>query len=196
MTYMVQNIPTMEIFLSLCLGVGLAACSGFRVFVPLLISSLGIHFGIVNVDTGFEWMGTWTAIAVLASATVLEIGGYYIPWVDNLLDTIATPAAVAAGTLLTTSFIEIDNPLLQWGLGIIMGGGTAGFIQAGTSLVRLASTKFSGGLANPVVSTVENVTAIGFSLFTFWLPVVAFVLVVLFIVWLLQKLLARKSKTT
>lgn len=184
----------MEIFLSLCLGIGLAACSGFRVFVPLLLSSIAVHFGIVNVTDGFEWMGTWTAIAVLATATVLEIGGYYIPWVDNLLDTIAAPAAVAAGTLLTTSFVEIDNPLLHWGLGIIMGGGTAGFIQVGTSLVRLASTKLSGGIANPVVATVENVASVGFSLFTFWLPVVAFVFVVLFVMWLIQKLLKRKSK--
>ena len=184
----------MEIFLSLCLGIGLAACSGFRVFVPLLLSSVAVHFGIVNVTQGFEWMGTWTAIAVLATATILEIGGYYIPWVDNLLDAIAAPAAVAAGTLLTTSFVEIDNPLLHWGLGIIMGGGTAGFIQVGTSLVRLASTKLSGGMANPVVATVENVASVGFSLFTFWLPVVAFVLVILFVMWLIQKLLNRKSK--
>ncbi len=110
--------------LSLCLGVGLAACSGFRVFVPLLLSSLALHFGFVSGAAGFEWMGTWTAIAILSTATVLEIGGYYIPWVDNLLDTIATPAAFAAGTLLTTSFVEIDNPVLQWGLGLIMGGGT------------------------------------------------------------------------
>jgi len=184
----------MEIFLSLCLGVGLAASSGFRVFVPLLLSSIALHFGLVSGASGFEWMGTWAAIGVLSTATVLEIGGYYIPWVDNLLDTIATPAAVAAGTLLTTSFIEIDNPILQWGLGLIMGGGTAGFIQAGTSLVRLASTKFSGGVANPVVASVENVTAIGFSLFSFWVPIIAFVLVILFIMWLIKKLIRSKKK--
>jgi len=184
----------MEIFLSLCLGIGLAACCGFRVFVPLLLSSIAIHFGWANVDVGFEWMGTWTAIAILATATILEIGGYYIPWVDNLLDTIAAPAAVAAGTLLTTSFIEIDNPMLQWGLGLIMGGSTAGFIQVGTSLVRLASSKFSGGVANPVVSTAENVASVGFTIFTFWFPILAFVLVILFVMWLIQKLVNRKSK--
>ncbi|MEZ4901701.1 MAG: DUF4126 domain-containing protein [Spirosomataceae bacterium] len=185
----------MEIFLSLCLGVGLAASSGFRVFVPLLLSSIALHFGWVTGAAGFEWMGTWAAIGVLATATVLEIGGYYIPWVDNLLDTIAAPAAVVAGTLLTTSFIEIDNPILQWGLGLIMGGGTAGFIQVGTSWVRLASTKLSGGVANPVVASVENATAVGFSLFTFWLPIIAFVLVLLFMLWLTKRLLNRKSKT-
>ncbi|MFN3380186.1 MAG: DUF4126 domain-containing protein [Runella zeae] len=186
---------SMEFFLSLCLGIGLAACSGFRVFVPLLLSSIAVHFGWVNVTTGFEWMGTWTAITLLGTATVLEIGGYYIPWVDNLLDTIALPTAFAAGTLLTTSFIEINNPMLQWGLGLMIGGGTAGFIQAGTSMVRLASTKLSGGVANPVVATVENIVSIGFSFVTFWFPIIAFSLVVIFIFWLLRKILQRQSKT-
>lgn len=185
----------MEFFLSLCLGIGLAACSGFRVFVPLLLSSIAIHFGWVTVATGFEWMGTWTAITLLGTATVLEIGGYYIPWVDNLLDTIALPTAFAAGTLLTTSFIEINNPMLQWGLGLMIGGGTAGFIQAGTSMVRLASTKLSGGVANPVVATVENIVSIGFSFVTFWFPIIAFSLVVIFIFWLIRKILQRQSKT-
>ena len=186
---------SMEFFLSLCLGIGLAACSGFRVFVPLLLSSIAVHFGWVNVATGFEWMGTWTAITLLGTATVLEIGGYYIPWVDNLLDTIALPTAFAAGTLLTTSFIEINNPMLQWGLGLMVGGGTAGFIQAGTSMVRLASTKLSGGVANPVVATVENIVSIGLSFITFWFPIIAFSLVVIFIFWLIRKILQRQSKT-
>ncbi|MCU0342073.1 MAG: DUF4126 domain-containing protein [Spirosomaceae bacterium] len=186
----------MDIFLSLCLGVGLAASSGFRVFVPLLLSALAVHFGVVSVDSGFEWMGTWTAIGILATATVLEIGGYYIPWVDNLLDTVATPAAVAAGTILTTSFVKIDDPMLQWGLGLIMGGGTAGFIQASTGLARLASSKFSGGLANPIVSTVENVASVGFSLFSFWLPLMAFACVVLLMIWLLRKILRRKGNSS
>ena len=96
----------MEIFLSLCLGVGLAACSGFRVFVPLLLSSLAVHFDLANVTTGFEWMGTWTAIGILATATVLEIGGYYIPWVDNLLDTIATPVLVSPHCVCASCFIH------------------------------------------------------------------------------------------
>jgi|GEM_PF-203073 len=154
----------MDFLLSIALGVGLAACAGFRVFVPLLLTSVAMQAGFVNVAPGFEWMGSWAAFAVLLAATAAEIGAYYVPWLDNLLDTIAAPAAVAAGTLLTTSFVEINNPVLQWGLGLIVGGGTAGFVQIGTTLTRLASTKLSGGLANPVVSTVENFLAIVLSL--------------------------------
>ena len=181
----------MEFLFSMALGVGLAACAGFRVFVPLLFTSFAVHFGLVQVATGFEWLGSWAALSVLLAATFAEIAGYYIPWLDNLLDTIAAPAAVAAGTLLTTSFIEIDNPVLHWGLGLMVGGSTAGFIQIGTTLTRLASTKLSGGLANPVVSTVENGLAIGLSLLSFWLPLVALALVFLLMVWLGRRLLKK-----
>ena len=163
--------------------------------MPLLISNLAIHFGIVNVSNGFDWMGSWMAITVLSAATIAEIAAYYIPWLDNLLDTIAAPLAVGAGTLLTTSFVQIDNPVLHWGLGLLIGGGTAGLVQAGTTLVRLASTKLSGGMANPVVSTVENVTSIGLSLLTFWLPIFAFAIVLLLVVWLGRKLLTKKKTT-
>jgi Domain of unknown function (DUF4126) len=183
----------MELFISICLGVGLAACSGFRVFVPLLLSNIAIHFGLVSVANGFECMGSWTAFAVLASAATLELAGYYIPFVDNLLDTIAIPASVAAGTLLTTSFVQIDNPILHWGLGLMIGGGTAGFVQTSTSLLRLASTKLSGGLGNPVIATIENVVAVGLSLLTFWLPIVAISIVFLLVVWLIKKLITRKK---
>ena len=181
----------MELFISICLGIGLAACSGFRVFIPLLISSLDIHFGLVHVSGGFEFMGTWTAITVLFAATVAEITAYYIPWLDNLLDTIALPLSFVAGTILTTSFVQIDNPVLHWGLGLLMGGGMAGFIQAGTTLTRLASTKLSGGLANPVVSTVENITSVSLTLLTFWFPIFAFALVVLLLVWLGKKIATK-----
>lgn len=183
----------MDFLLSIALGVGLAACSGFRVFVPLLLTNVALHAGLVNVSPGFEWMGSWGAFAVLAAATVAEVGAYYVPWLDNLLDTIAAPAAVAAGTLLTTSFVEINNPILHWGLGLIVGGGTAGFVQIGTTLTRLASAKLSGGLANPVVSSVENVLAVGLSLLTFWLPLVGASLALLLVVWLIKKLVSRTN---
>jgi Domain of unknown function (DUF4126) len=184
----------MELILSMAVGIGLAACAGFRVFVPLLMANVAMQMGIINSSAGFEWMGGWTAFAVLSAATIAEICAYYVPWLDNLLDTIAAPAAVVAGTLLTTSFVEIDNPVLRWGLGLMMGGGTAGLVQAGTTLTRLASTKLSGGLANPVVATVENTVAIGLSLLTFWLPLVAAALVLLLLVWLFRKAMLRFEK--
>lgn len=187
----------MENYLSLIaplfLGVALSAASGFRIFIPLLISNIAIKFGVFSVANNFVWMGSNQATIVLAIATLLELGAYYIPVIDNLLDTIASPAAVVAGTLLTTSFLKIDDPVLQWGLGIIAGGGVAGTIQAGTSLLRLGSTKFTGGLGNSAFSTIENGASLFISLTSIWIPVLMGVLSILFVVWIINKFVKRFS---
>ena len=178
----------MELLLSLALGVGLSASTGFRVFVPALLANVACMNGWITPSEGFAWLGTWTAFFALLSATVVEIGAYYIPFVDNLLDTIATPLSVVAGTLLTTSFVEIDSPILQWSLGLILGGGTAGLVQAGTSLLRLGSTATTGGLGNPVVSTAENVASFGLSGLAIFLPVFALVAVGGLLWWLWKRI--------
>ena len=107
--------------------------------------------------SSFDWLNGWTTFYILASASIAEIIAYYIPWLDNILDHIALPVAVAAGTLLSASFISADwSPALKWGLGLLAGGGTAGIIHAGMGLLRLGSTATTGGLGNPVVTTAEN----------------------------------------
>lgn len=176
----------MELFISVCLGIGLSAATGFRIFVPALIANVAAMNGWISPNEGFAWLGTWTAFIVLLTATALEIAAYYVPFVDNMLDTIAVPASVVAGTLLTTSFLEVDNPVIQWVLGIIVGGGTAGVVQSGTGLLRLFSSKFTGGVGNPVVSTTENVIAFGFSGMAVLLPFLTMLLTVLLLVWIVR----------
>ena len=177
--------------ISACLGVGLAACCGFRVFVPMLIASIAIKLNIISSLDGFEWLSTTPALVLLGVATLIELGAYYIPWLDNVLDTLATPAAIVAGTLLSTSFLKIESPILDWGLGLMLGGGSAGLIQAGTSLLRLGSTTTTGGLGNPVVATTENVASFGFSILTVLLPLFAFVLIVLVLLFVASQLARR-----
>ncbi len=184
---------SLEWIMSACIGVGLAACCGFRVFVPMLIASAAMKLGFVGTMTGFEWLSGWPALMGLTVATVFEIGGYYIPWLDNLLDTIATPASIIAGTLLSTSFLHIDNPVMHWGLGLMLGGSSAGIVQAGTSLLRLGSTATTGGIGNPVVATGENVASIGLSLFTIFLPLVAVVIIALVLIFIIGRLVARRK---
>lgn len=179
--------------MSACIGVGLAACCGFRVFVPLLVASLAMRLGFVGTASGFEWLGGTPALIGLSVATAAELAAYYIPWLDNALDTLATPAAVGAGTLLGTSFLHIDNPVLQWGLGLIAGGGSAGIIQAGTSLLRLGSTATTGGLANPAVSTGENVASIGFSILTIALPLIGVILLALLITYFISQFIKKRK---
>ncbi|PWJ54551.1 uncharacterized protein DUF4126 [Dyadobacter jejuensis] len=179
----------MELFLSICLGIGLSASTGFRIFLPMLLANIATMNGWISPGEQFEWLGSWPAFFTLLTASVAEIAGYYIPFVDNLLDTVAAPAAVIGGTLLSTSFIEIDNPVLLWGMGLIVGGGTAGLVHTGTGLLRLFSSKATAGLGNPVVSTSENIASIGLSSLAIFLPITALILVVFLIYMLLKRLL-------
>lgn len=183
-----------ELIISLAVGIALSACSGFRVFVPMLVANLATRFQVLDLSNGFEWLSSPTATYILGAATIAEIMAYYIPVVDNLLDTITTPASFVAGTILTTSFLKIDSPELQWTLGILAGGGVAGTIQAGTGLLRLASTKFTGGFGNAFFATFENSIAVIFSLLTLWLPILVAVLGVLLFIFLLKKVLKRFQK--
>ena len=180
-----------ELLISLCVGIALSACSGFRVFVPMLIANLATRFEIFEVSQGFEWLSSPAATYIFGAATLAEILAYYIPVIDNLLDTIAMPASFIAGTILTTSFLKIDSPELQWTLGILAGGGMAGTIQAGTGLLRLASTKFTGGFGNSVIATSENFISIIFSVLTLWVPVFIAVISVLLVIFLLRRIIRR-----
>lgn len=167
----------METFLSLCLGIGLAAACGFRVFVPLLVLSIATHAGHVTLAPSFDWIGSTPALISFSVATVLEIGGYYIPWLDNMLDSIATPAAVIAGTVVTAAVMTDISPYLQWSLALIAGGSIAGLVQGSTVATRLVSTSGSAGLANPVVATAELGLSGFFSAVSMIFAPLAFVLV-------------------
>ena len=146
---------TLETLASLGLGLGLAAACGFRVFVPLLVVSLGARFGYVPLATGWDWLATTPAALAFGSATLLEVMGFYIPWLDHALDTVAIPAAIVAGIVTSASVLTDLPPLLKWTAVIIGGGGLAALVQGSTVALRAASGATTGGLANPVVATVE-----------------------------------------
>lgn len=182
----------METILSLCIGIGLSAACGFRVFVPLLVMSVASLMGWFEPMKGFEWLAIPSVCIGLAVATICEIGAYYIPWVDNALDTIATPAAMVAGTLTTMAVSTGEmSQFASWAAAIIVGGGTATAVQMGTVAVRGVSTATTGGIANPLVSTGEWISALIVSLLSFVVPVlvviVGIILMVVAVRWLRKK---------
>jgi Domain of unknown function (DUF4126) len=186
----VLESKTMELISSLALGIGLSACCGFRVFVPMLVTNIAALSGHYHFGNGFEWMGTMTAFYIFSSATILEIIAYYIPWVDNLLDTIATPASVVAGTILTTSFLAGDlSPTLKWVLGFLVGGGSAGIVQLGTTITRLTSTATTAGFGNPIIATIENIFSFVFSILSVLLPILLGIGALFFVFYLSKKII-------
>ena len=184
----------MELIVGIALGLGLAAAAGFRVFVPLLLVGMAAHSGHIHPADGFAWLATKPAILMLAVATFLEIIAYHVPWLDNLLDTVATPAAVIAGTVLMASALFELDPLIRWSLALIAGGGAAGLLHGATAATRLVSTATTGGLANPAVATTETATAFALSAVALLLPLLGVLLAVVMAVFLGRKL-ARSGRS-
>ncbi|MFB6329634.1 DUF4126 domain-containing protein [Acinetobacter variabilis] len=184
----------METILGLYIGIGLRAACGFRVFVPLLVMSIAALMGWFEPMTGFEWLAMPAVCLALAIATLCEIAVYYIPWVDNAIDTIATPAAMLAGTLTTMAASSGEmSQFAAWAAAIIVGGGTAGAVQLSSVAARGLSTATTGGVANPVLSTGEWIGAILLSILSLLLPVLAALLVVMLAIMAIRWIRLKKK---
>lgn len=181
----------MDPFLSILAGIGLSAACGFRIFVPMLVMSIAVKAGHLEMVSAFQWVGSDTALIAFAVATCLEIAAYYIPWFDHLMDTIATPTAIVAGTIVTASMVGGMSPFLKWTLAVIAGGGAAGLVQGATVVTRAASGATTGGLGNPIVATLELVGSIFMSVLAVLVPVAAVVLFILGVIFLWRKVGTR-----
>ncbi len=173
-----DGAQSVSALISVAVGLGLAAACGFRIFVPLLVASVAGYTGRLPLAGGFEWVGSLPALVAFATATVLEIGAYYVPWLDHALDAVATPAALVAGILASAAVITDLPPLLKWGAALVGGGGVAGLIQGTSVLFRLKSTTLTGGVANPVVATAELIGATGTALLAIFLPLLCLAAVI------------------
>lgn len=164
-------------------GIGLSAACGFRIFLPLLALNLASMFGYINLAPGFEWISGLPMTISFGLATLLEITAYYIPWLDNVMDSIASPVSVIAGTIATASLITDIPPSLKWTISIIAGGGIAGLLQGVTVAMRAKSTIFTGGMANFLVASLELVVSIAVSILSLLLPIAAFILTLIMIAY-------------
>ena len=176
-------MDVVQTLLSLSLGLGLAAACGFRVFIPPLMMGVGSRLDLYKLEGSFVWVDDTWAIAIFAVATLLEIGGYFIPWIDNLLDAVATPAAIIGGIFVTSASLEGElDPSAQWSLSVFAGGSVSGVIQLGTVATRAISTGTTGGLANPIISLLEAVASILCILISLFL-VAIIPIVIIFLIW-------------
>ena len=178
---------------AIALGIALSACCGFRIFVPMLAGAVAAYNHWFNVPADMQWLGSWPAIICFATAAVIEIGAYYFPFLDNILDAIAAPLAVIAGTILSFAILPGagNEPMLRWVAALVAGGATAGTIHIGTGLLRLFSTKATLGTGNPVIATGENAVAVTGAIFSFVIPVIIAVILLIVVFWILITYIRR-----
>lgn len=183
-----------QTWVSIFLGIGLAASAGFRVFVPLFALSLAGYFGLLPLNARWLWVASTPALIILAIACIAESMAYLIPFVDHALDALAVPLAGIAGTAVMASTMTDVSPAMTWALAIIGGGGSAALIRGVAATGRVASTATTGGLANPVVSIAETGTAIGLSALAIFLPLIAAIAAVLVAVLILWGIRAIRNR--
>lgn len=186
----------METVFSVLAGLGLAAACGFRVFVPLLVAAIATRGGLLSPAADFAWLGSDACLIAFGLATVLEVGAYYVPWLDHALDALASPAAVVAGSVMVAAMAADMDPFVRWSLAIIAGGGLAATVQTGTVAARGLSFSTTGGLANPVLATGELGGALATSAVATvapWLALVGLTAVGLLLVTHLSRRRGRRS---
>ncbi len=167
----------MTAILGLIIGIGLSATCGFRVFVPLLGMSIAQRAEVLNLSSGFEWVGSDIAFYTFIIALIIEVGAYYIPWVDLALDTIATPMAIGAGILVMAAMLGDVSPFWRWSLAAVAGGGAAATTQLSSVALRGTSTAVTGGLGNPIVSTLELIFSVLSTILAIMMPVLGLIVI-------------------
>lgn len=178
---------SIESLVGIALGIGLAAATGFRIFIPLLLVGLAARFDMLPLADGFQWLATAPALLTMGTAAVLETLGYYIPGVDHALDVLAGPATLLAGIVASAAVMTEVPPAVLWPVAVIAGGGAAGLTKGSTALLRAKSGVTTGGLANPLVATVETVGATGITILAIAVPILCFVAVVALLWWAARK---------
>ncbi|MDZ4349225.1 MAG: DUF4126 domain-containing protein [Xanthomonadaceae bacterium] len=186
---------SIDLVTSVMVGICLSAAAGFRVFLPMLATGLAGWSGHIALDPQFAWLQSELALAALATATLVEVAAYYLPVLDNALDSLSTPIAILAGTVLSAALLGELPPMLQWSLAVVLGGGTSATVQAGTVALRALSLGASGGLGNPVVSTGENAGGLLLVLLALFAPVLGAILLA-GLIFLLVRLWRRRRGST
>lgn len=179
---MLDHVPFLPYVLSAFIGIGLAAATGFRVFLPMFAVSLASYLHWIPTNESFEWLSGLPTLITTGIATVAEILAYYIPFIDHLLDTISVPMATVAGSVLFASQFADLGTFPQWALALIAGGGTAATISSGFAGLRAASTATTGGLGNSVVGTTETAGAGIMTVLAMAMPILAGIFAIILVI--------------
>jgi Domain of unknown function (DUF4126) len=121
-------------------GLLLSVSAGFRIMLPLLAVNLLAFYHVVALPENMAWLGTQPTLIVLSVACVAETLVHFIPAAGTWLKAMATPLAFVAGTLLMAVPLGDKNPLYQWTLAAVVGGGVATLTHLGVTGARAMTT--------------------------------------------------------
>jgi hypothetical protein len=177
------------------LAIALSACAGLRAWLPLFVAGLVARLGIAELGDGFQWLASTPAIVLFGVATVIEIAADKIPALDHALDAVSTVIRPVAGAIVAAAvLVQIHDPLIASVVGLLVGAPTALAPHLAKSSARAVSTSTTAGLANPIVSFVEDAIAIALAVLAFVVPIVLAVAILGFALWAARWLRRRRRQ--
>jgi hypothetical protein len=177
---------------TLALAITLAAAAGLRAWLPLLVAGVLSKLGIADLGESFGWLGSWPALGLLGGATVLEVAGDKVPVVDHVLDTVGTVVRPLTGTLAAAAaLVQVQDPLIALVIGLVVGAPVALAPHLAKTTLRGVSTGTTAGLANPILSLIEDGVSLVLTVLAFLVPIIAVSIVATF-AWLAWRWLHRR----
>jgi hypothetical protein len=180
------------------MGLGLAFPAGLNAYIPLLTLACAARFtNLVTLASPYDALSSNAGIGVLTLLLAVEVVADKVPLVDHandLIQTVVRPASGAILMLSSTGAVEHFNPTLAVILGIL----AAGSVHTVKAVARPAVTVTTGGLGNPIVSTVEDVIAFISSVAAIVLPLLVILTIpafVAFIAVLARRRLRRRRRS-
>ncbi|HEY0257726.1 MAG TPA: DUF4126 domain-containing protein [Candidatus Methylacidiphilales bacterium] len=117
-------------------GLLLSVAAGVRIMLPLLAVNLLAFYHVILLPDNMAWLGSEPTLIILTVAAVTETVIHFIPAAGTGLKAMATPLAFVAGTLLMAVPLADKNPIYQWTLATIVGGGVATLAHLGVTGLR------------------------------------------------------------
>lgn len=176
------------------LGIALAAIAGIRAWMPLFLAGILSRSGVFELGPAFSFLSSTPALVAFGLATALEILGDKIPTVDHALDAVGTVLRPAAGALLAAAAIgRVADPLTATALGAAVGIPSAIVPHAAKAGLRAASTLFTAGIANPILSTLEDLVALALFVLAVFVPLAVVALLAVTAVLVLRRAMRRPA---
>lgn len=183
-----------DTMIGLMTALGLSTAAGLNAYLPLLIlGGLARWTDLIVLDAPYDALEEPAVMLAIAIIALVDFVGDKVPAIDHVLHAVGIVVAPIAGAVLALA--ATGNESVDPAFPVVLGVAAAGATHAARSIVRPASTAFTGGAGNPVLSLGEDAVSTLLSFSAVIVPVVAFLLVlVLFglLVWGVRRAWRRR----
>jgi disulfide bond formation protein DsbB len=177
---------------ALLTGLGLATAAGLNAYIPLLLAGLGVRLFDVELAAPFDQLGSTPVLIVVGVLLGVEVFADKIPIVDTINDVIGTVVRPLAGALLMAASVGVVDDGPTW-WPVVLGLVTAGTVHGAKATFRPVANATTGGLAAPVVSTIEDIASVVLTILAFVVPVLAVIAAAVVVAVLVRRLRARRK---